>query len=220
MISVVIADDQPLIRAALRALIDSEAGVEVVGEAESGEQAVELVRALRPNVIVMDIQMPDLDGVQACHRIRSESLLDSSRILMLTTFESDENVVRAIRAGANGFLGKSSDLDSLVDAIRVLARGEALLSPRATRALIERFVVPDGQRPEHPGLALLTGRELQILKKVALGHTNVEIAIELSISPATTKTHVNRMMAKVGAHDRGQLVVFAHEAGLFARGRT
>lgn len=216
MISVLIADDQPLIRQALRGLLEHEEGITVCGEVGDGESAVSSARALRPDVVIMDIRMPLLDGIGACRIITSDADLAGTRVLVLTTFEDDENVLRSIRAGASGFVGKGAEPDALVEAVRVVHAGEALLSPRATRALIDRFVQPDGDHDVHPELAGLTDREREVLMLVARGSSNSEIALQLSISAATVKTHVNRMMTKLAVHDRAQLVVLAYEYGLLS----
>jgi DNA-binding NarL/FixJ family response regulator len=218
MIRVLIADDQPLIRQALRSLLAHESGIEVVGEVGDGQSAVVLARASRPDLVIMDIRMPVLDGIGACRAITADPALSATRVLVLTTFEDEENVVRSIRAGASGFVGKGAEPDALVEAIRVVHAGEALLSPRATRALIDRFVTPDSPPEDHPDLASLTEREREVLVLVARGLSNVEIGIQLSISAATVKTHVNRMMPKLHVHDRAQLVIVAYERGLLRAG--
>jgi DNA-binding NarL/FixJ family response regulator len=220
-IRVVIADDQALLRAGFRVLIDAADDLEVVGEAADGEDAVAVVRSTRPDVVLMDIRMPGTDGLAATRAIVADPDLTGVRILVLTTFELDEYVVAAIRAGASGFLGKGVDPDDLVDAIRVVAGGEALLSPAATRVLISRFVAPPsasspdpGPTPDSDALAVLTPREREVVTLVGTGLTNDEIAQRLFVSPLTAKTHVNRAMMKLGARDRAQLVVLAYETGL------
>jgi DNA-binding NarL/FixJ family response regulator len=222
MISVVLADDQALIRTAVSELVSHEEGFVVVGEAADGREALDVVRETRPDIVLMDIRMPVMDGLQATEAICSDPHLAGTRIIILTTFEDDEYVVRALRAGASGFLGKGTEADALMAAIRTVHDGEALLSPKATRALIDRYLSP----PETPGttipgeLALLTDREREILLLVASGLSNSEIAAGLVISPQTAKTHVNRMMSKLGAHDRAQLVIIAYESGMLVPGRA
>ena len=213
MISVLLVDDQPLIRTALRTLIDSEDDMRVVAEASDGWAAVESAKASSADVVLMDIQMPGRDGIEACREICSSPALSHVKVIMLTTFEDDVNVVRSLRAGASGFIGKTIDTGTLIHSIRTVFAGEALLSPRATRALIDRFVAPDKIDP--PALADLTARELEVLTLVARGRDNNTIASDLGISPMTVKTHVNRIMTKVDAHDRAQLVILAYEAGIF-----
>jgi DNA-binding NarL/FixJ family response regulator len=215
-VRVVLADDQALLRAGFKVLVDSASDLEVVGEASTGREAVQLARAAHADVVLMDIRMPDVDGLTATGLITSDEALAGVRVLILTTFEIDEYVFQALRAGASGFLGKGAEPGELLDAIRIVARGDALLSPAATRSLIARFLArPDNgvqQAPER--LAVLTEREREILALVAGGLSNDEIARQLVVSPATVKTHVNRAMAKLGAHDRAQLVVIAYETGL------
>ncbi|MBL0776697.1 MULTISPECIES: response regulator transcription factor [Streptomyces] len=224
-IRVLLADDQALLRSAFRVLVDSEPDMEVVGEAADGAQALELARTARPDVVLMDIRMPGTDGLAATRLISADPALDSVRVVMLTTFEVDEYVVRALRAGASGFLGKGSEPAELLGAIRVAHAGEALLSPAATKGLIASFLAQSGHAAdERPGaseerLAALTGREREVLVHVAGGLSNDEIAGRLQVSPLTVKTHVNRAMAKLGARDRAQLVVTAYETGL-VRPRT
>lgn len=215
-IRVVLADDQALLRATFRLLLDSTPDIEVVGEAATGAEAVEQVRATRADLVLMDIRMPDMDGIEATRRITADDLLDGVRVLILTTFEHDDLIVSALRAGASGFLGKGVQPEAMIDGIRTVAAGERLLSPVATRALIERVVAePEPRLPRAvPGLDLLTDREREITTLVAAGLSNTEIAERLYISPATAKTHVNRAMMKTNARDRAQLVVLAYEAGL------
>ena len=218
-IRVVIADDQPLLRTGFRALIASAPDLDVVGEAGDGREAVRLARAAQADVVLMDIRMPVLDGIAATRLITGDEDLAGVRVLILTTFDLDEYVFEALRAGASGFLGKSAEADELLTAIRTVSRGDALLSPAATRTLISRFLAaPSGPAPmdeaARQGLAAITDREREITVLVATGLSNDEIAAKLVLSPATVKTHVNRAMAKVGARDRAQLVVFAHRAGL------
>ncbi|MCD4534261.1 response regulator transcription factor [Nocardioides sp. cx-169] len=221
-IRVVIADDQGLIRVGFRSLIDSAPDMSVVGEAANGQEAVDLVRETRADVVVMDIRMPELDGLGATRLICADEDLAGVRVLILTTFELDEYVLEAIEAGASGFLGKSVDPEDLVQAIRTLAAGDALLSPKATRALINRYARPVEAEP--PGavdstlLPALTDREREVVALVAHGLTNDDIAERLFVSPLTAKTHVNRAMMKVGARDRAQLVVAAYQSGLIRPG--
>jgi DNA-binding NarL/FixJ family response regulator len=211
----VIADDQALLRAGLRVLIDAEDDLEVVGEAENGADAVEMVRGLRPDVVVMDIRMPQLDGLAATRQIVDDPDLDGVHIVVLTTFGLDEYVFEAVRAGATGFVLKDAEPTELLRAVRVAAAGEALMSPTVTRRLIAEFAA----RPEHrlvdsSALAELTDREREVVALAAGGLSNEEIAAELYISPATARTHVSRAMVKLNARDRAQLVVFAYESGL------
>jgi DNA-binding NarL/FixJ family response regulator len=215
-IRVLLADDQPLLRGGFRVLIDSAADIAVVGEAATGREAVELARTTRADVVLMDVRMPDLDGLAATRLITADEDLAGVRVLILTTFEIDEYVYQALRAGASGFLGKSAEPDELLDAIRTVHRGDALLSPAATKSLIARFLAqPDHNRAATPArLATLTDREREVLVLVAAGMSNDEIAAHLVVSPHTAKTHVNRAMTKLGAHDRAQLVVLAYETGL------
>lgn len=219
-IRVLLADDQTLLRSAFRVLVDSEPDMEVVGEAADGAQAVALTRSERADVVLMDIRMPGTDGLAATRMISADPGLAHVRVVMLTTFEVDEYVVQSLRAGASGFLGKGAEPGELLNAIRIAAGGEALLSPAATKGLIARFLAQGGGTDrEGPAgrserLAALTGREREVLVLVAGGHSNDEIAGRLEVSPLTVKTHVNRAMAKLGARDRAQLVVTAYESGL------
>ncbi|MQY33009.1 Transcriptional regulatory protein LiaR [Streptomyces sp. RB17] len=223
-IRVLLADDQALLRSAFRVLVDSESDMEVVGEASDGAQAVRLAKEQGADVVLMDIRMPGTDGLAATRMISSDPSLAQVRVVILTTFEVDDYVVQALRAGASGFLGKGSEPEELLNAIRVAAGGEALLSPAATKGLIARFLAQgdgdDGRDPARSErLGALTGREREVLVQVAGGHSNDEIAERLQVSPLTVKTHVNRAMAKLGARDRAQLVVIAYESGL-VRPRT
>jgi DNA-binding NarL/FixJ family response regulator len=219
-IRVLLADDQALVRAGFRVLVESAPDLEVVGEASTGLEAVELAAGTRADVVLMDIRMPELDGLAATRKITEDENLASVRILILTTFEIDEYVFKALRAGASGFLGKGVEPTELLAAIRVVARGDALLSPAATRGLIARFLnQPDpatAPRPEQ--LDVLTDREREVLGLVGAGLSNEEIAEHLVLSPLTAKTHVNRTMMKLGARDRAQLVVIAYETGLVKAG--
>jgi DNA-binding NarL/FixJ family response regulator len=219
-IRVLLADDQALLRSAFRVLVDSEPGMEVVGEASDGAEAVRLAKEQRADVVLMDIRMPGTDGLAATRLISADPALAQVRVVILTTFEVDDYVVQALRAGASGFLGKGSEPEELLSAIRIAAQGEALLSPAATKGLIARFLAQgdaadDGRDPARSDrLDALTVRERQVLVQVAGGHSNDEIAERLQVSPLTVKTHVNRAMAKLGARDRAQLVVIAYESGL------
>jgi DNA-binding NarL/FixJ family response regulator len=217
---VVLADDQALLRAGFRALLTSEEDIEVVGEAEDGKAAVELCARLVPDVVLMDIRMPGLDGIEATRQIAANERLGAVKVVILTTFESDENVFAALRAGASGFLVKDTEPVELLKAVRVVARGDSLLSPSVTRRLISDFArrPADEQRP--PALDSLTDREREVMALVAAGLSNDEIAERLVVSPATAKTHVSRAMGKLGARDRAQLVVFAYESGLVTPSRA
>ena len=218
MIRVLLADDQALVRAGFRVLLETAGEFEVVGEAANGEQAVALTAARRPEVVLMDIRMPVLDGLEATRRIVSDPKLGQVRVLILTTFESDEYVFEALRSGASGFVVKDIPPADLLQAIRVVAAGEALLSPSVTRRLISEFVsrLPPPRRLQK--LAALTERELAVLEHIAAGLSNREIADQLVVSEATVKTHVGRILAKLDARDRAQLVVFAYETGLVIPG--
>src|SRR5438132_1198045 len=220
MIRVLLADDQALVRAGFRVLLETVGEFEVVGEAANGEQAVALTAARRPAVVLMDIRMPVLDGLQATRQIVSDPKLAQVRVLILTTFESDEYVFEALRSGASGFVVKDIPPADLLQAIRVVAAGEALLSPSVTRRLISEFVsVSRVPRPrQSQRLAALTERELAVLELIATGLSNREIADELVVSEATVKTHVGRILSKLDARDRAQLVVFAYESGLVIAG--
>ncbi|MER7826089.1 response regulator transcription factor [Streptomyces sp. NPDC096097] len=221
-VRVLLADDQALLRSAFKVLVDSEPDMEVVGEASDGAEAFELARRTRPDVVLMDIRMPGTDGLAATRMISADPELAGVHVVMLTTFEVDEYVVSALRAGASGFLGKGAEPDELLNAIRVAAAGEALLSPAATKGLIATFLAQGGgagpataDAGSHAQrLAALTVREREVLVHVAAGLSNDGIAERLEVSPLTVKTHVNRAMAKLGARDRAQLVVIAYESGL------
>jgi DNA-binding NarL/FixJ family response regulator len=216
---VVLAEDQPMVRAGFRALLDATSDIEVIGEAASGGEALEQVRALGPDVVVMDIRMPEMDGLEATGRITSDPRLSQTRVLVLTTFELDEYVFGALDAGASGFLLKGGEPADLVHAIRVVAGGEALLAPSVTRRLIDTYVSrPQPQaKADHDGLDELTVREREVLGLIATGLTNAEIAKELHLSPLTAKTHVSRILMKLRARDRVQLVVIAYQAGIVER---
>jgi DNA-binding NarL/FixJ family response regulator len=218
MTSVLIVDDQALIRTALRELLGHEPGITVAGEAVHGREAVALASSLRPDVVLMDIRMPEMDGIAATAAICADPALADVRVLILTTFEEDEHLVAALRAGASGFIGKGAEPEEIVRAVRSVHAGDALLSPAATRSLITRYVLrgTDAAHTANPpaGLEQLTEREREVFLLVARGRSNQEIATELFISPATAKTHVNRVMSKLHAHDRAQLVIIAYESGL------
>ncbi|WP_285036198.1 response regulator transcription factor [Plantibacter sp. ME-Dv--P-095] len=222
MTTVLVVDDQSLIRQAVSDILASESDLDVVGEAVDGAQAVALARELRPDVVLMDIRMPVLDGIGATAAICADPGLADTRVLILTTFEEDENLIATLRAGASGFIGKGSEPEEIVRAVRAVHAGDALLSPAATRSLITRYVVagdgPSSPRTVPAELTLLTERELEVLLLVARGRSNQQIADELVISPHTSKTHVNRIMTKVAAHDRAQLVILAYESGLLRPG--
>jgi len=217
-IRIVLADDQDLLRSTFRLLLDSEPDLEVVAEAGTGTEAVARARDARADLVLMDIRMPDMDGIEAARRITADEALADVKILVLTTYETDDLVVAALRAGASGYLGKGTSAEALLQAIRTVAAGESLLSPVATTALIGRFL----SQPQPPQgklaatLSELTAREREITTLVGIGMSNEEIAAKLFISQATAKTHVNRAMMKAGARDRAQLVVFAYETGLVA----
>lgn len=214
-IRVVLADDQSLIRKGFRMIINSDPELEVVGEASTGVEAIEVARQTLPDVLLMDIRMPELNGLEATERIVADESLATVRVLVLTTFEVDEYVFRALRAGASGFIGKGVEPDGLLDAIRIVAAGNSLLSPIATKGLIDRFLAqPDDPRVDMRRLELLTEREREVVALVANGLSNDEIAAQLVVSPLTVKTHVNRSMAKLGVRDRAQLVVTAYQTGL------
>jgi RNA polymerase sigma factor (sigma-70 family) len=226
MIRVLIADDQPLIRAGIRGVLNLEDDLLVVGEVADGQAAVRQARGERADIVLMDIRMPGLDGIEATRRIRADENLAGVRIIILTTFETDDYVVAALNAGASGFLGKGASPDEIVDAIRIVANGEALLSARATLSLIERFVELHQRDVESAHemsrwasmVGDLTDREREVLVMVARGLSNEQIGQTLSISSSTVKTHVNRAMIKLDAHDRAQLVVFAYQARLVQPG--
>jgi DNA-binding NarL/FixJ family response regulator len=214
MIRVVLADDQALVRAGFRALLDAQDDIEVVGEASDGDEAVRLVRRSAPDVVLMDIRMPGTDGLTATRTIAGDDRLSDARIVILTTFELDEYVFEAIRAGASGFLVKDTEPVELLRAVRAVAEGDALLSPSVTRRLIGEFATRTRDARPAPQLDILTDREREVMALVAEGLTNDEIAERLYVSPLTAKTHVSRAMVKLGARDRAQLVVFAYESGL------
>jgi DNA-binding NarL/FixJ family response regulator len=219
MIRVLLADDQALIRAGFRVLLENAEGMAVVGEASNGAEALDLARQRRADVVLMDIRMPGVDGLEATRRIAADDNLAGVKVIILTTFESDEYVYQAIRAGASGFLVKDAEPAELIQAIQVVAAGDALLAPRVTRRLITDLA----SRPERPQfdgrqLAVLTDREREVLSLVATGLSNDEIARQLFVSPLTAKTHVSRILTKLDARDRAQLVVLAYESGLVTPG--
>jgi DNA-binding NarL/FixJ family response regulator len=221
MISVLLADDQALVRAGFRALLNAEPGIRVVGEAADGLEAVKLCQQTRPDVVLMDIRMPGVDGLEATRRIAADPDLAATRVVILTTFELDEYVFEALRTGASGFLVKDTEPVELLRGVRAVAAGDALLSPSVTRRVIGEFAGRAARsRPIQPPVPLdqLTDREREVLVLVAEGLSNDEIAARLVISPATAKTHVSRTMIKLGARDRAQLVVWTYEAGLIRPG--
>ncbi|MCH6159074.1 response regulator transcription factor [Streptomyces marispadix] len=218
MIRVLLADDQSLVRAGFRALLDAQPGIEVAGEAADGEEALRLVRELRPDLVLMDIRMPVLDGLAATRRITEDPELADVKVVMLTTFELDEYVFEAIRSGASGFLVKDTEPEELVRAARAVVDGDALLSPSVTRRLIEEFAARSKEPAEAESLSQLTEREREVMALVGIGLSNEEIAGRLVVSPLTAKTHVSRAMVKLGVRDRAQLVVLAYESGLVRPG--
>jgi DNA-binding NarL/FixJ family response regulator len=218
-IDVVVVDDQALVRAGFRVLVDSAEGLRVVGEAADGATAVEVVTATRPDVVLMDVRMPSMDGLEATRRITRSATTAATKVIILTTFDLDEYVYEALRAGASGFLLKDTPTDDLLAAIRIVAAGEALLAPSVTRRLIAEFAGrPESRSEPTTSLELLTDREREVLVAVARGRSNAEIGEDLYISAATAKTHVSRLLSKLGARDRTQLVVIAYETGLVQPG--
>lgn len=218
MIRVLLADDQSLVRAGFRALLDAQPGIEVAGEAADGEDALRLVRQLRPDLVLMDIRLPVLDGLAATRIITGDPELTDVKVVMLTTFELDEYVFEAIRSGASGFLVKDTEPEELVRAARAVVDGDALLSPGVTRRLIPEFAARSKEPAEAAALAELTEREREVMALVGIGLSNEEIAGRLVVSPLTAKTHVSRAMVKLGVRDRAQLVVLAYESGLVRPG--
>ncbi|MDL4821740.1 response regulator [Actinomadura opuntiae] len=218
MIGVVLADDQTLVRAGFRSILEGEDDLEILAEAGDGERAVRLARELRPDVVLMDVRMPVLDGLEATRRIVSDPALAGVKVVILTTFDLDEYVYGAIKAGASGFLVKDTEPPELIHGVRVVARGDALLAPAVTRRLIAEFASRITAPPPTVRLDALTAREREVLELVAQGLSNEEIAERLVLSPATAKTHVSRILAKLGARDRAQLVVLAYESGMIRPG--
>jgi DNA-binding NarL/FixJ family response regulator len=218
VIRVLLADDQSLVRAGFRALLDAQPDIEVAGEAADGAEAVRMVGELRPDIVLMDIRMPHLDGLAATRAITEDARLDGVRVVMLTTFELDEYVFEAIRSGASGFLVKDTEPDELLRAVRAVVGGDALLSPGVTRRLIAEFAARSKEPAAATRLSELTEREREVMALVGMGLSNDEIARRLVVSPLTAKTHVSRAMVKLGARDRAQLVVLAYESGLVRPG--
>ncbi|RNF80021.1 response regulator [Streptomyces botrytidirepellens] len=219
MIRILLADDQRLVRAGIRGILDDEDDLHVVAEAADGREALAACRELRPDVVLMDIRMPGMDGLEAARRIADNEQLAAVKVVMLTTFDLDEYVYDALRAGATGFLVKDTEPAELLHAVRVAARGDALISPSITRRLIAEFANRPGntQQPDRR-LDVLTGREREVMKLIAAGRTNDEIAAQLVVSPLTAKTHVSRILAKLGARDRSQVVVMAYEYRMVSPG--
>ncbi len=218
MIRVLLADDQALVRAGFRVLLDAQVDIDVVGEAADGREAIKLAAQLAPDLVLMDIRMPDVDGLEATRAIAADPRLTAVRIVILTTFDLDEYVFEALLAGASGFLVKDTEPPDLLSGVRAVARGEALLAPRATRRLIEEFTSRARAAAPVAGLDELTPREREILALVGTGLSNDEIAERLVVSPFTAKTHVSRTMMKLSARDRAQLVVYAYETGVVRPG--
>jgi DNA-binding NarL/FixJ family response regulator len=218
MLGVLIADDQALMRAGFRMILEAEPDLEVVGEATTGHEAVAEAGRLRPDVVLMDVRMPEMDGIEATRRLLDGN--GDTKVVMLTTFDMDEYVYEALRAGASGFLVKDVPPEQLIAGIRSVASGDALLAPSVTRRLIEEYVhsPPNGLRPRPPELDRLTAREVEVLRMMARGFSNVEIASELIVSETTVKTHVAHLLSKLGLRDRVQAVVFAYESGVVAAG--
>jgi len=218
MIRVVLADDQTLVRAGFRSILSDEDDIEVVGEAADGEQAVALAHEQRPDVVLMDIRMPGTDGLEATRRITTDPRLRDVRVVILTTFDMDDHVYGALRAGASGFLVKDTEPMELLHGMRVVARGDALIAPAVTRRLISEFASRRRQPEPSPRLNALTDREREVMGLVGAGLSNDEIAARLVLSPATSKTHVSRIMTKLGVRDRAQLVILAYESGMITPG--
>jgi len=212
-ITVVLADDQALVRRGFRLILETEPGIEVVAEAEDGQQAIDAVRRHRPAVVLMDIQMPGLDGLEATRRILGQSG-NQTRVLILTTFERDDYVFEALQIGASGFLLKTAPPEELLTAVRVVSRGEALLSPSVTRRVIQEVTRHQRRAPRSPDLDRLTQRELEVLRLLAEGRSNAEIAAQLYLSEATVKTHTSSILSKLGLRDRVQVVIFAYKQGI------
>lgn len=220
MIRVLLADDQALVRSGFRVLLETADDIEVIAEATDGDQATALTRELHPDVVLMDIQMPRTSGLEATRQITADPALAATRIIILTTFDEDAHVYEALRSGASGFLVKDAQTSELLHAVRVVAHGEALLAPAITRRLIQAFAAgPHPAATAPASLAMLTDREREVLTLIAAGLSNEEIAVRLVLSPATARTHVSRIMTKVAARDRAQLVVLAYESGLVQPGQ-
>jgi DNA-binding NarL/FixJ family response regulator len=218
-ISIVLADDQAMVRAGLRLILESEDDLKVVGEASDGEQAIAITWRLQPDVVLMDIQMPKLDGIEATRRVGQEAAI-RSRVLILSTFEQDEYVFEALRAGASGFLLKNAPPEELVQAVRIVAAGDALLAPSITRRVIEDYTQRSAPPKNDARLDLLTERELEVLRLLATGKSNAELAAQLFLGEGTIKTHVSHVLSKLGLRDRVQAVVFAYESGLAQPGQS
>jgi DNA-binding NarL/FixJ family response regulator len=218
VIRVLLADDQALVRAGFRALLDAQEDIDVVGEAVDGAEAVRAASKLKPDVVLMDIRMPEMDGLAATRAIAQDARLDAVRIIILTTFDVDDYVFEALRVGASGFLVKDTEPADLIQAVRIVAGGDALLSPGVTRRLIAEFATRAKEPPRAPELQELTDREREVMGLVAAGLSNEQIAEKLVVSPFTAKTHVSRAMVKLHARDRAQLVVLAYESGLVRPG--
>ena len=216
---IVLADDQPLVRAGFRMILEAEDDIDVAGEASDGEEAVAVTRQLQPDVVLMDIQMPKVDGLEATRRIAQDASTDS-RILILTTFERDDYIFEALRAGASGFMLKNAAPEDLVRAVRVVATGDALLDPAITRRVIEDYAQRAAPRKDHARLARLTEREREVLRLLATGKSNAELAAHLYLGEGTVKTHVSHVLGKLGLRDRVQAVVFAYETGLVQPGEA
>jgi DNA-binding NarL/FixJ family response regulator len=220
VLRVILADDQMLVRAGFAALLDAEDDIEVAGEAADGREAVRLAQRVKPDVVLMDIRMPGLDGIEATRRISAEPGLSGTHVVILTTFDLDEYVFEGLRAGAAGFLVKDTEPSELIRAVRVVAGGEALMSPKITLRLIREYASHSRSVRRVPGLADLTAREREVVTLIAAGLSNEEIAVRLYVSVSTAKTHATRAMTKLGARDRAQLVVIAYESGLVRPGWT
>jgi len=218
-IRVVLADDQGMVRAGIRLILEAEEDLDVVGEAGDGEQAIAVTAQMQPDVVLMDIQMPTLDGIEATRRIGQDAAI-RSRVLILTTFEQDEYVFEALRAGASGFLLKNAPPEELIQAVRIVAAGDALLSPSITRRVIEDYAQQSTPRRNDAGVDALTERELEVLRLLATGKSNAELAEQLFLGEGTIKTHVSHVLSKLGLRDRVQAVVFAYETGLARPGQT
>ena len=216
---IVLADDQPLVRAGFRMILEAEDDIDVAGEASDGEEAVAVTRQLQPDVVLMDIQMPKVDGLEATRRIAQDASTDS-RILILTTFERDDYIFEALRAGASGFMLKNAAPEDLVRAVRVVATGDALLDPAITRRVIQDYAQRAAPRKDHARLARLTEREREVLRLLATGKSNAELAAHLYLGEGTVKTHVSHLLGKLGLRDRVQAVVFAYETGLVEPGEA